>query len=492
MLPYQTLLKIDAEDKKALYEQIAVSLSKCIKDGTIPSGTKLPSSRTLADILNLHRKTILAAYDELINQGWIIAKNRSGYYINPDIVIADTGNKGKKDNRFPDRSPVPLIAAFPVVSTNSAKRVNDVNTVFIDDGLPDARLAPYNSLLRELKIITERNYKLKKVNYGTTIESNRLRDALALHLAKSRGFQPHVSNILTTSGAQMAIYLLGKALIDKGDVVLVGSPGYSLAQQSFQNQGANVMEVPVDQDGINTDIVEDMCRRHKIKCIYVIPHHHYPTTVTLSPERRLKLLSLASTYDFMIIEDDYDYDYHYSSAPHLPMASYHHSGRVIYIGSLSKTFSASLRLGFIVGPGELIDACKYLRRSIDIRGDFVLEEAVAALFENGEMERHLRRAHKIYKERRDHFCNQINIYLKSEVSYVVPAGGMAVWAEFNKRFDIDNLAALLQKQGIVLNPNAIYNKKYNLNNMRIGFASLDVKEVERFIEGMQLVIKNYG
>jgi GntR family transcriptional regulator/MocR family aminotransferase len=171
MLPYQTLLKIDAEDKKALYEQIAVSLSKCIKDGTIPPGTKLPSSRTLADTLNLHRKTILAAYDELINQGWIIAKNRSGYYINPDIAIADTVSKSKKDNRFPDKSPVPLIAAFPVVRTNGTKSVKDVNTVFIDDGLPDARLAPYSSLLRELKIVTERNYKLKKVNYGTTIES---------------------------------------------------------------------------------------------------------------------------------------------------------------------------------------------------------------------------------------------------------------------------------------------------------------------------------
>lgn len=489
MLPYKTLLQINAEDKKARYEQIAASLLKCIKDGTLPPGTKLPGSRTLADILSLHRKTVLAAYDELINQGWIIAKNRSGYYVNSDIPIADVINNDKPDNRFPDKLPLPLKAPFPVTSPGST---SGIKTIFIDDGLPDARLAPYRSLLREQKTVIERNYKLKKINYGTTTESTRLREALAFHLGKSRGFYPGISNLLTTSGAQMAIYLVGKALINTGDIMLVGSPGYNLASQSFQSQGAGVIEVPVDEEGINVQIVEDICKRQRIKGIYLIPHHHYPTTVTLSPERRLRLLALASTHNFLIIEDDYDYDYHYSSAPHLPIASYHHNGRVIYIGSLSKTFSASMRLGFIVGPKDLIDACKYLRRSIDIRGDFVLEEAVAAMFENGEMERHIRRSHKVYKERRDHFCSQIDLYLKNGVSYVVPTGGMAVWMRFDERYDIDKLKMLLKKQGIGLHPNAIYSEKYNLNNMRAGFASLDNTEITQFIDGVQQAMKSYS
>lgn len=473
MLPYQTLINIEPNNKRAIYEQIAINFINLINKGTIPAGTKLPSSRALANLLKLHRKTIVAAYSELIIQGWIVSKTKSGYFVNPEISVSDIAS----NPQYPCKSPI----ALKIQYSELPNEIEDSNDIFIDDGLPDARLAPYRTLLRAYKSVADREYNLKRTNYGTYFTSTPLKDALSKHLTYSRGIDHSASNIFITNGAQMGIYLVGKALISKGDIFLVGTPGYSIAKQSFESNGATTMEVSVDDYGIDVDKIKELCEIHKIKGIYVIPHHHYPTTVTLSPERRNQLLSLAFEYDFVIIEDDYDYDFHYSSAPHLPMASYNHSGRVIYIGSLSKCFSPSLRLGFVLGPDDLIDTLVNVRKIIDVRGDSFMEHALAILFENGEIERHLRKSNKLYKERRDHICGRIDLHLKGFASFRVPSGGMAVWIKFFRKYDVLKICSLLKKYGISFNQNIIFNRDKGMNHIRLGFASLNFAEIDKCI-----------
>ncbi len=484
MLPYQTLIKIEPDSKKAIYEQIAISLVNLINNGMIPAGTKLPSSRMLADLLKLHRKTIVSAYEELIVQGWIVAKNKSGYYVNSDITIPDISYKSVSGSRYPRKSPISLKIQSPQSLTN----IDGSNEIFIDDGLPDSRIAPYKALLREFRSLSERDYNLKETNYGSAFKSSRLKDALVLHLVNTRGINHSASNIFITNGAQMGIYLVGKALINTNDIYLVGSPGYDIAKLSFEANGARIIEIPVDDYGIDVEEIAKICKRENVRGVYVIPHHHYPTTVTLSPERRIKLLSLAHQYNFAIIEDDYDYDFHYSSAPYLPMASYNHGGRVIYIGSLSKCFSSSLRLGFVVGSEELINAVTYIRKTIDIRGDVLMENSLAVLFENGEIQRHLRKSIKTYKERRDYMCTQIDTYLKNCVSYHVPSGGMAVWMKFKKDYSVERVASLLKKQGIAFSHNILFSQ-HDLNSIRLGFASLSFKEIDICIRGIKTSIE---
>jgi GntR family transcriptional regulator/MocR family aminotransferase len=247
----------------------------------------------------------------------------------------------------------------------------------------------------------------------------------------------------------------------------------------------------MDDNGIDTEKITEICKRENVRGIYIIPHHHYPTTVTLSPERRIKMLSLAKKYNFIIIEDDYDYDFHYSSAPYLPMASYSHDGRVIYIGSLSKCFSSALRLGFIVAPDDLINAVTHLRKTIDIRGDILMEHSLAGLFETGEIQRHLRKSIKIYKERRDYMCAQIDTYLKNYVSYQVPSGGMAIWIKFKPDYLVERVASLLEKQGIAFSNNILFSQ-HDLNSIRLGFASLNFKEIDFCIKGIKTAIKQYS
>lgn len=487
MLPYQTLINIESSSKKAVYEQIAMNLMNLINSGTIPAGTRLPSTRMLGEQLKLHRKTVIAAYEELEVQGWIIAKNKSGYYVNANISISTVDSELELGTKYPNQLPIAVNSKYSL----SINETEIPNVLFLDDGLPDPRIAPYKILLREFKSLTDKDHNLKRANYGTSFKSSRLRDVLSVHLSGSRGINLSPDNIFITNGAQMGIYLIAKALILPGDLFLIGKPGYNLAEQALNENGARTIGVSVDEKGINIDQIEEICKKEVVKGVYVIPHHHYPTTVTLSPDRRVKLLSLARKYNFVILEDDYDYEFHYSSAPYLPMASYNHYGHVIYVGSLSKCFSPALRLGFIVGPNDLVRAVSQIRKAIDIRGDLLLENSFAALLENGEIGRHLRKSALLYKERRDYMCEQMDLHLKGFVKYQIPAGGMAVWIRFLQKYNVEKVCLLVKQLGISLSNNIVFSKDEEMNHIRLGFASLNFQEISTCIHAIRASILQY-
>lgn len=487
MLPFKTLIPIDPNSKPAVYEQIALALIQLVKSGKLQSGMRLPSTRTLAATLAVHRKTIVAAYEILTLQGWVSTKYKSGYFISPDIQVAAVTGQAGADTAFAGRFPLTLKTA----DKNKVRKVQQEGQLFLDDGLPDPRIAPYKGLLLELGSVTGRQYNLRKANYGTALASSVLKKALLAHLAHSRGLHLSEDNILITNGAQMGLYLASRALIHTGDTFIVGSPGYELARSAFVLNGATVIDVPVDENGIDVDEIAEVCRTTRVKAVYVIPHHHYPTTVALSPQRRLRLLSLAHQYNFVIIEDDYDYDFHYSSAPHLPMASYNHQGQVIYVGSISKNFSPSLRLGYVVGTEDLILSLAYIRKHMDIRGDVLQEQAVGTLFESGIMERHLRRSVKLYKERRDYLCAKLEVYRGRYLFFDVPAGGMAIWIRFGDNYDVRRVAAQLRKQGLAFDERMVFADAPQLNHLRLGFSSMDLAAIDFLVEALGHVLENY-
>ena len=171
----------------------------------------------------------------------------------------------------------------------------------------------------------------------------------------------------------MGIYLSSKLVLKDNDYVIVGATNYSAADLTFKYAGATLLRVTVDSDGINTAEIEQLCKKHSIKAVYVTSHHHHPTTVTLSADRRIHLLNLAQTYHFALIEDDYDYDFHYNHAPILPLASHDTNGNVIYIGSVCKTVAPVFRVGYLIAPAAFVEEAANLRRFIDRQGDSLLE-----------------------------------------------------------------------------------------------------------------------
>lgn len=276
----------------------------------------------------------------------------------------------------------------------------------------------------------------------------------------------------------MGIYLAAQLLLNPADTIAVGVSNYRTADETFSFAGANLLRIPMDANGMDVDYLEEILSRKKIKAVYIIPHHHCPTTVTLSVERRLKLLNLAKEYRFAIIEDDYDFDYHYDNKPYLPLASIDHNQNVIYIGSITKTFAPALRIGFLVGPPAFIQAAASLRQLIDRQGDTLLEEAFAVMYDNGEMDRHFRKSLKIYKQRRNLFCQILKSDFSDTIEFKIPEGGLAVWANFEEGVNLTKMSENAMKKGLHIGDGSFnHNESFSANASRMGFASLEEKEM---------------
>ncbi|SHF10141.1 GntR family transcriptional regulator / MocR family aminotransferase [Fodinibius roseus] len=481
MLPLDKLITIDKSSNTAVYLQISNTMIHQIRSGRLRKGTKLPGSRKLAESLQVHRNTLLAAYDELQAQGWIETEPRKGTFVVQDLPdIQPQGIVQTTPKATYPRETAFTVDESRIVQFPSGQPSHEFELT-IDDGFPDIREAPIEAYTRELRSLSRRSVFNKYYRYGSPEGVNYLRETLSSFLNDSRGLPISPGNIMITNGAQMGIYLTARLLIRPGDHVIVGDPCFWGATRTLQQTGAEINRVPVDGSGMDIDAVERLCKKKEIKLLYIITHHQHPTTVTLSPKRRIRLLELAAEYDFAIIEDDYDYNFHYASSPILPMASLDQHGNVIYIGTLSKTLVPSIRMGFVVAPENFITAVSHQRRAVDWQGDSLKEVAIARLYENGTMDRHIKKMIRLYRERRDRFCGLLQQKIGDRVSFDKPDGGMSAWATFLDN-DLNTVEEKSRERGLRIPNSRVYNKGSVYNTIRLGFASLNFKEQERAVE----------
>ena len=481
MLPYQTLILIDRDAGMPVYQQVANRLVGLIQEGRIQPGAFLPGTRELATLLQLHRKTVVAAYEELERQDWIRTIPRKGVLVSPDLpeIKPRSFRAGKGSEAYKGGTGFVFTRQpeHPSVLTASPR-----HRLVINDGFPDVREAPLPLLLRECRRLSQTRAYAHRLMYGRAAGTEHLRGALATHLAASRGLSIGAENVLVTRGAQMGIYLAAALLIRPGDKVAVGASNYRYADLCFQQLGATLVRVPVDEQGIDIQVLAALCKRTRIRMLYVVPHHHHPTTVTLSAERRMQLLELIRDYNLAVIEDDYDYDFHYASGPILPLASGDHGGNVLYIGSMTKSLALSIRVGFLVAPGVFVDEAARLRRLMDLRGDNLIEEALAGLLDNGDIDRYLKKTNKLFRERRDVFCDLLEEQLDGVVDFKRPDGGMAVWARFPRKYSIPGLSARASELGLLIGDGSSYRSaESGENGLRLGFASLTTTEIREAI-----------
>ncbi|WP_197505865.1 aminotransferase-like domain-containing protein [Urechidicola croceus] len=459
-----------------------------IKSNTLPSGTRLPGSRNLATLLNVHRKTIVASYEELILQGWIESVSKKGTFVNKNIPLLkqeilsrniDDTLKLKSGFYF-DKNPF----------VHRKLEIKKEGITYINDGVSDVRLTPVDEIAILYRKLSNKKATLQDLSYGTTYGNDELRTVLVSYLNETRGLNITKDNIMITRGSQMGMYLSSSLLIKKDDYVIVGETNYISTDLTFKYKGAKLLRVPVDENGLIINEVEQLCKKYTIKAIYVTSHHHHPTTVTLSAERRMHLLNLALTYNFAIIEDDYDYDFHYNHAPILPLASHDKNGSVIYVGSVCKTVAPAYRVGYLVASKEFVDECAKLRRFVDRQGDSVLELAFAHFIKNGDLDRHIKKALKIYRERRDYFCYLLQKELGDYFQFEIPKGGMAIWITLDKKYSWEQLSENAKKVKLDLGDWIRYDAM-NLghNAIRMGFASYTINEIEVLIHKLKFTMK---
>lgn len=469
-IPFKTLLELNIESSLPLYVQIANGISRNIQGGILKSGTKLLSSRQMADLLNVHRKTIIAAYNELYSEGWIEVFPQKGTFIAQYLPTI-------KPISFSENNLIsqPKISNL-IIPHNEIIKIPPVITqrLAFNDGLPDVRLAPREELARlyahYLKFGDSQVFQ-----YSAPYGQQRFREVFSAFLNETRGMNITTEHILTTRGSQMAIYLVGMTICQPNDEIIVGELNYPTANMTFQSLGLKLNTIPIDEDGIVVDAIEEICEKKSIRAIYVTSHHYHPTTVTLKPERRIKLLALAERYGFYIIEDDYDYDFHYANRPVLPLASADRHGLVIYLGSFTKRIAPNFRVGYIVAQPKIINELAKQRRIIDRQGDNVLELVFADLLENGTLKRYTAKALKTYRERRDFACDLLKTQLGDVIDFKIPDGGMAIWAKFDHKISLEKLSEKVSKKGLYLSNGLAYP---NLNTCRMGFASMSFREME--------------
>ncbi|MEP7321904.1 MAG: PLP-dependent aminotransferase family protein [Saprospiraceae bacterium] len=481
MLPFKSLIRIHRNSTTPVYKQVANSIVRLIQEGRLTPGCDLPSSRVMAATLMLHRKTVIAAYEEMLGQDWIRAFPRKGMKVSERLpeLRPRLFTKNKIVSPFKTDSFHADISKAKDINKNKAESYQWV----INDGFPDSRIAPVDLLFRQYRYLIKKSGSEKELMYSSGKGSLKLRAELSLFLNSTRSLGIGEDHILITKGAQMAIYTAAKMILKKGSKVIVGEPNYIFANDVFKNLGADLIKVPVDEYGIDVDKIEKICQKNKPDLLYIIPHHHHPTTVTLSADRRIKLLAIIRENRLPVIEDDYDYDFHYNRSPILPLASADHQGHVRYIGSLTKSFASSIRLGYLVSTVPIINQAADIKKLIDIHGDFLLEESFAYLFKSGDMQRHLKKSLKLYQTRRDRMCMILERDFKNLITFKIPSGGMSVWAMFDKKYPLGEIASKANRLGLYINENSFKNPDFEkYNSTRIGFASMNDKEMDEVME----------
>lgn len=477
--PWQISLskRIDPSSPTPVYLQIIQALIRDIERGRLTSGTFLPSSRELAAALSVNRKTVVLAYEDLIAQGWLSPDATRGTVVSAALPEAEhrdrkpsrpAAEESRADYWFVSPPERPL--ALP--SGSGPK---------LDEGTPDGRLFPAESLARAYRTATIRASRENRLQYRDPRGSPALRESIAAMLRSQRGLNVRAKNICITRGSQHSIYLASLVLLNPGDAVIVEELTYEPAVAAFRTRGARVVPVGLDADGIDVDDVEKACRTNKVRAVFVTPHHQFPTTVDLRPERRLRLLDLARQFGFGIIEDDYDHEFHFESQPLLPMAAYA-PAKVIYAGSLSKLVLPALRIGYIAAPEEVIDALAYHVSVVDGMGNTSTEDAAAELMDSGELRRHARKARNIYAARRSTFAEALDQSFGDRVEYAMPNGGLAFWLRFPGVRDLDNIEARAPALGLRFAASQSFMARSSApRGLRVGFASLNPAEATKAI-----------
>ncbi len=485
LIPYQSFIAINRSSDVSVYIQISNQLINAIQRGFLPYGTKLPGTRTLSNLLEVHRNTIISVYDELLAQGWIESFPNKGTF----VIGKEQNSSTIQSVRQNQLENYPKQTGFSFKTSNILDNPfehSECDYIF-NDGIPDIRLTQVDQYSGIYSSILKR--KAHKIGQYNSDGSEFFKQHLSQYLNLSRGLAISKNNLLITRSTEMSMYIVSEILLSQGDTVLVGELSYFSVNMIFQRTGVNIRTVSIDEEGVNVEEVRKICEKQKIRMLYLTPHHHYPTTVTLSAKRRLELLNLSQEYGFIILEDDYDYDFHYDKSPILPLASADTAGMVVYIGSFGKLLAPGFRTGFIVAPENVMTEMRKYLGIIDRQGDILMEHVLGEMIAEGEINRYLKKSLKIYKERRDHFAALLKHHLDEYIDFKIPSGGLALWAEWKNPLNLMLLSKKCAQNNLFI-PKTLLYQNCNLTAMRLGFGNFSTNEMEKAVEILSVNTKS--
>lgn len=481
------LFHLRPEAGVTLQAQLRRQLVDAILEGRMPPGSPLPSCRRLSLNLKIARNTVALAYQELVNEGFLVSQERRGFFVAEDVM------NGRVAAPRPAEAPAPAAEDWdrrlrlkPTRQKNIEKPRDWASYPYpfiygqIDpDAFPIAtwRECSRQALARDA--VRDWSRDLFSDDDPLLIEQIRTR------LLPRRGVAANESEILVTVGAQHALYLIAGLLVDSKTCVGIEDPGYPDARNIFALRARKLIGLPIDAEGL---IVDD--RLAECDQVYVTPSHQFPTTVTMTLDRREALLARAERDDFTIVEDDYESEISHIGLPHPALKTLDRRGRVMFVASLSKSLAPGLRLGYVVGPKPFIDEARALRRLMLRHPPANNQRTIAIFLAEGHHDALLRRLSQTFKERWQILHAAIERHLPDCRPHR-STGGTAVWVEGPAWLDSDRLAREAAAKGIILEPGAVnfLGSDAQRNCFRLGFSSIATEKIEPGIRALAEIVR---
>ncbi len=465
------LLYLDPDSKVNLQDQIRQKLVEGILNGSFPVGTKLPSSRKLADQLGVARNTVVLAFEQLIGEGYLESRERSGIFVKRGILDGRVGFQGKPETASPQDAqwqkriklnglkdsqhhwpanwqhfPYPFIeghfdsSLYPTAQWREASRMA-LGTRMVDEGAGDEGYGDHPQLIEEIRT----------------------------KMLPRRGISANADEILITLGGQNALYLLSQLLIDSKTTIALEEPGNPRIRQLASLAGASIINAAVDEHGL---VINN--RLSSADVIYVTPSHQIPTSVTMPNERRQSLLKQASERDQLIIEDDLEHENNYLGQPHPALRGMDSENRVVYVSALPKVLAPGLRIGIIVAAPELIRRARQLRHVVIGRPGIITQSTAAFFLSLGHYNAFMARLHRIMGERWDALRQALNHYLRDIQIELPTQGGTSLWVQCPAEINVHELVSEAAKRGILIEPDDAYysEEKHPRNYFRLGVTSI--------------------
>ena len=410
-----TALHVSLVGRKDLSGEIYRQVRRAIVHRQLRPGDRLPPSRELARELVVARATVTVAYERLAAEGFVAFRRGAGTFVGDLVAPPERGSRAHRAGGVLQPRQVWQSIVLPPVVEKPARF--DFRT-----GVCDASLFPD----REWRRAVTRALRSSATTAGAYEQPagrQDLRTAIVRHIGVSRGVEASADDIVITNGTQQALDLLARVLLAPGDAIAVESPGYAPPKQLFKTLGIRMLGVPVDREGLVVDALP--C---DVRAVYVTPSHQYPLSVTLTRPRRRALLAWAEQHNAAIIEDDYDSEFRFGDRPLEPLQTLDTKGRVVYVGSFSKTMLPTLRLGFLVTPPSLRAALHRAKFVSDLHSSSLAQAALARFIDDGAFARHVRRATAIYRQRHEMLSDAISRDFADHLELVPSTTGLHVTA----------------------------------------------------------------
>ncbi|PFV81350.1 GntR family transcriptional regulator [Bacillus sp. AFS059628] len=454
-----------------LIRQVYQQIREQILNGDLQSGEKLPSTRELSSELNVSRNVILEAYDQLLAEGFLVAKRGAGTFVAEGTFL-------EQQNKTP---------SFHYVNWNEDKNKDD-NIINFRSGIPALDLFPRKTWAKLSHTIWN---DIAPSTFGYDIPEGRpeLRQVLSRYLLKTRGVDCHPEQIVITSGATQAMTLVSKLLLSPDDTVIMEDPITNDIQTIFKTSGALLYPIPVDEYGMKTSLLP---LNNYPKFIFVTPSHQFPLGGTLPIQRRIQLINYSRRTNCYLVEDDYDSEFRYEGPPVSSLQGLD-SDRVLYIGSFSKILSPALRMGYLILPSQLIEKCRKLKWFSDLHTPSLEQLILARFIDEGYLKRHIMKMKKMYKKRRNFLIHCLKTTFSNRVNIFGYSTGLHLIVELNESHFSKELLEWIERFGVKVysvEDHTIEKGKHH-NRIILGYGHLKNEEIKEGVTRLHKAIYNF-